>query len=113
MKEGDILLTDLPQADGSIKLRPVLYLRTMKPFGDFLVCGVSSQAQQACELDEIIGPQDVDYRTSGLKAASVIRLGYLAVLPRTRFKGRIGGVFRERRTRLVNRLAEYLSRSSP
>ena len=45
MKEGDVLLTELPQADGARKLRPVLFLRRMPPFQDFLVCGISSQFQ--------------------------------------------------------------------
>lgn len=109
MKEGDILLTALRQADGSLKDRPVLFLRRMPPFQDFLVCGLSTQLQQAApELDELIGPTDADYRLSGLKAPSLIRLGYLAVLPRSQFKGRIGQVSNARVARLLTRLAEFL-----
>lgn len=43
MKEGDVVLTPLPQADGMIKNRPAIILREMPPYRDFLVCGVSTQ----------------------------------------------------------------------
>jgi hypothetical protein len=69
MKEGDVLLTSLPQADGTVKCRPVLFLCRMPPFDDCLVCGITSQLQQvAPEIDEQITPAKPDYRTSGLKA---------------------------------------------
>jgi len=109
MKEGDVLLASLAQGDGTFKDRPALFLKRMPPFQDFLVCGISSQIQQAVpELDETIMPTDVDFRTSGLKAASLIRLGYLAVLPRSAVKGRIGSVSGARRNRLLTRLSEFL-----
>jgi mRNA interferase MazF len=109
MKEGDILLTALRQSDGLLKNRPVLFLRRMPPYQDFLVCGLSTQLQQAAaELDEVIGPGDPDFRVSGLKAASLIRLGFLAVLPRTQFKGRIGSISSARLDRLLVRLSDFL-----
>ena len=87
MREGDVLLTPLPQGDGTVKDRPALFLMRMPPFQDFLVCGISTQIQQAVpDFDETVAPADSDFRTSGLKAASLIRLGYLAVLPRSEFK---------------------------
>jgi len=65
-----------------------LFLKRMPPFQDVLVCGISTQLQQAVpELDETITPFDPDFGGSGLKAASLIRLGYLAILPRSRSKG--------------------------
>jgi mRNA interferase MazF len=45
MKEGDVLLATLRQADGALKDRPVVLLRRMPPFQDLLVCGVSTQLQ--------------------------------------------------------------------
>lgn len=36
MKESDIILTPLPQADGTTKTRPALLLRERPPFGDCL-----------------------------------------------------------------------------
>jgi len=108
MKEVDVLLAALRQADGAVKHRPVVFLKRMPPFQDFLVCGVSAQLQQAAELDETISPNDADFRTSGLKSASLIRLGYPAVLPRSEFKGRIGRVSSARLKRLLQRLADFI-----
>ena len=113
MTPGEIVLTPLRQADGIAKDRPALLLRTMPPFQDLLVCGISTQLQQAVpDFDELITSNDPDYRTSGLRGASVIRLGYLAVLPRSAFKGRIGSVSSSRVDRLLTKLADFLRPSS-
>jgi mRNA interferase MazF len=113
VKESDVLLASLPQGDGTLKDRPVLFLKSMPPFQDYLVCGISTQMQQAVpELDETIVPTDDDFRSSGLKAASLIRLGYLAVLPRSELKGRIGSVSAARRNRLLARLSDFLRPAS-
>ena len=109
MNAGDVLITALRQADGTIKDRPVVLLRRMPPFHDFLVCGVSTQLHQAAPaLDETITPRDADFRASGLKAPSLIRLGFLAVLPRAQFKGRIGVISPARLKRLLTRLSDFL-----
>ena len=47
MKEGDVVIVAMPQANGTIKNRPTIVLREMPPFQDMLVCGVSSQLHQA------------------------------------------------------------------
>jgi mRNA interferase MazF len=109
MNEGDIALAPLPQANGSIKNRPVVILRKMPPFGDLLVCGVSTQIHQAAPgFDETIEPAHPDFSASGLKAASLIRLGFLAVLPQSHFAGAIGAVSAERHRRLLARLSDHL-----
>lgn len=46
MKEADIVLTPIPQADGTIKNRPIILLRELPPYRDFLVCGISTQLHQ-------------------------------------------------------------------
>jgi mRNA interferase MazF len=43
MKEGEVILTPIPQADGRIKHRPVIILRELPRYSDYLVCGVSSR----------------------------------------------------------------------
>ena len=74
MTEGDISLTVLPQADGQRKNRPVVVLRKMPPFDDWLVCGVSTQLHQAVAgFDDAVHVGDADYTASGLKASSLIR----------------------------------------
>lgn len=109
MKEGDMVLTPLPQADGTVKNRPALVLREMPSYRDFLVCGVSTQLHQEVKgFDEVINASDADFPSSGLKAASLIRLGFLAVLPRKSLVGSIGAVAPERHRRLLQRLSDYL-----
>lgn len=109
MKEGDIALTPLPQADGLIKPRPAILLRQMPPFDDWLICGVSTQLhQRVADFDDLIEPSDSDFASSGLKAASVIRLGFLTTLPARRLLGVIGYISHERHQRLLRRLCEHL-----
>lgn len=109
MKEGDVVLTPLPQADGKIKNRPAVFLRAMPPFQDILVCGVSTQLHQlAPDFDEIITRQDSDFSTSGLLAESLVRLGFLAVLPRRNIVGSIGAIAPERHARLLRKLSRHL-----
>ncbi len=71
MKEGDVLLASLRQSDGVIKDRPVLFLRLVLPFSDFLVFGISTQLHRAAAIDEVIASSDADFRASGLKATSL------------------------------------------
>jgi mRNA interferase MazF len=109
LKEGDIILTPLPQADGKIKNRPAVYLREMPPFRDALVCGVSTQIHKlAPDFDDLIIKQDSDFPDSGLVTDSLIRLGFLTVLPRRSIIGSIGSISPERHRRLLSRLSEYL-----
>ena len=109
MNERDVVLTPLPQSDGRIKHRPAIVLRQMPPFGDLLVCGISTQLHQAvADFDDLIEPPHDDFPASGLKAASVIRLGFLAVLPASSFIGGIGAISAERHHRLLTRLSQFL-----
>jgi mRNA interferase MazF len=109
MNEGDIVLALLPQTDGRGKYRPALVLRRMPGFGDLLVCGISTQLRQrVADFDEIIEPTHGDFKRSGLKAPSLIRLGFVAVLPSSSFLGTIGSISGERHRRLLSNLAEYL-----
>lgn len=111
MIEGDVVLTPPPQADGQVKNRPAVVLRVMPGHGDLLVCGVSTQLHHETRgFDEVIRPDDPDFAASGLKAVSLIRLGFLAVLPVTSFLGSIGSISPERHGRLWQRLCEYLVR---
>lgn len=103
MKEGDVVLTPLPQADGQVKNRPAVVLRAMPPRG------VSTQLRhEVAGFDEVIGEEDSDFGPSGLKAASLVRLGFLAVLPAGSFLGSIGAIDSGRHRRLLQRLADHL-----
>lgn len=109
MKEGDIVIVAMPQADGATKNRPVVFLRELPPFGDVLVCGVSSQLRHEVKgFDEIITANDPDFGTSGLIDSSLIRLGFLTTVAQTRIAGSIGSISADRHSRLLSKLGEYL-----
>lgn len=109
MREGDIILTSIPQADGQIKNRPALLLRDMPPFQDALVCGISSQLHQEVKgFDEVVAIDDADFQSSGLVVESLIRLGFLAIIPRAKILGSIGAISKERHKQLLRNLSEYL-----
>lgn len=109
MKERDVVLAPLPQSTGQLKNRPAVVLRVMPPYGDFLVCGVTSQLRQEVSgFDDLIGPSDPDFVASGLKAPSLIRLGFLAVLPPSGLLGAIGSISENRHEKLLERLSSHL-----
>lgn len=109
MKEGSVALAGLPQADGQTKNRPVILLREMPLGRDFLVCGLSTQIRQRIPgFDDVVSPADADFRSSGLVAESLVRLGFLAVIPRARLAGTIGAISPERHRKLLETLGQYL-----
>jgi mRNA interferase MazF len=109
MNEGDVVLAPLPQADGTTKNRPAVVLREFPPFGDLLLCGISTQLrQEVAGLDSRISPGESDFELSGLKQESLIRVGFLAALSRERVAGVIGHISEERRRRLLKTLCDYL-----
>ena len=114
MKEGDVILTPVPQVDGKLKDRPAIFLREMPPYRDLLVCGVSTQLHQHVkDFDEIISPADEDFKASGLRSRSLARLGFIAVLPHHRVLGSIGSISSERHKRLLRKLSDYLIANLP
>lgn len=109
MREGAVVLLRLHQADGQTKTRPAIILRELPGSGDFLVCGVSTQLHREIRgFDEAIAPGDVDFHGSGLKAVSLIRLGFLQGFGRHDPLGSIGFIASSRHQRLLTRLANHL-----
>jgi mRNA interferase MazF len=109
MREGSIILTAIPQAEGKLKLRPAVVLKIMPYYNDYLVCGISSQITQFIPgFDELLKENDIDFHESGLLKESVIRLGFLAVLPKKNIAGSIGHLTSERHYKLLNNLSDYL-----
>ncbi len=93
MKEGEIILATLPQSDGNIKLRPVLLLKHLPGYNDFLVCGISTQLHQLINgFDELIDEKSNNFIQTGLRQSSIIRLGFLAVIPNKEIPGSIGRI---------------------
>lgn len=73
MQEGDIAIASIRQSDGAYKPRPILLLRQLPGYGDFLVCGISSQLRQTVPgFDEVLQP-DADNRSDVLKCSCITR----------------------------------------
>lgn len=110
MREGAVALVALAQADGSVKPRPAVALRELPGFGDWLVCGISTQLHQAVAgFDETITSGDTDFANSGLARPSLIRLGFLQAVPLRKIMGRIGSISAERHRRLLTNLSRHLT----
>ena len=110
-KSGQIVLFSFPQTDQlDAKLRPALLIgRLPGQFGDWLICMISSQLRHYVEgFDEIIHQDAADFSTSGLKAASVVRVGRLAVVDESILVGSIGEIAPERLGRIKTGLANWL-----
>jgi mRNA interferase MazF len=109
MKAGNIVLVDFPQSDGKSKLRPVLILKLLPKYNDFLVCGISTQLNQYIkDLDEILSDQDIYFKQTGLHKSSVIRIFFLAVVPSQKISGSIGEVPAILHKEILQRLAKFL-----
>jgi mRNA interferase MazF len=109
VRPGDIVLTSIPQSDGVPKRRPTPILKEIPPFGDFLICGISTQLRQHVpELDEIITENDDDFAASHLLEASLIRLGWLETVTARRISGVIGTISETRLRRMKAKLASFL-----
>ena len=112
--EGDVIVAQLPQADGGAKSRPVLLLKELPGFGDFLVCGISSQLQQAIDgWDLPIPARTPEFEMSGLKTSSIVRLSFVSAVPRSRMKSRLGRLPDPCVASLQDRLAAHLKTNHP
>lgn len=108
---GQIVLLRFPQTNiGMGKLRPTLLLRQLPgAYDDWLVCMISSQLHHCITgFDELIESTDSDFASSGLKVASVIRTGRLAVLEGSMLLGAIGSISPQRLQRIRQHLADWL-----
>lgn len=111
ISEGQIVLFRFPQTNQqSGKLRPALVVRKLPGrYEDWLVSMISSQlSQKVSGFDETISPEDPDFQDSGLKMASLIRVGRLAVVTTDTFLGNIGRISEVRLTRIRHKLSQWL-----
>jgi mRNA interferase MazF len=71
---------------------------------------VSSQTHHLIAgFDEMVQEDDSDFRESGLKVASVIRVGRLAVVSGEILLGAIGQISNERLGRIKKHLSDWLA----
>lgn len=93
MKDGDICIHKVAQPDGSFKIRPVLLLKQMPPFGDWIVCAISTQLRQEVKgFDFIIDSMNLEFMQSGLKSSSLVRLGFINTVNKKAIPGVIGDI---------------------
>jgi len=112
-KPGDISLVRFPRVNLQRgKYRPVLLLSKMPgPFDDWLICAITSQLRHKVEeWDEVIEQADDDFKSSGLKVPSLIRLGKLATVEEAVLEGVLGEISSERLRRILKRLGDHLER---
>ncbi len=108
---GQIVLFRFPQTDlEEGKLRPALLLGKLPgDYDDWLICMVSSQLRRAIAgFDEVVSEGDADFDTSGLKVASVIRIGRLAVVQGEELLGAVGQIAPNRLVAIKRHLTEWL-----
>ena len=111
IEEGQIVLFCFPQTDQQLgKLRPALVIRRLPGhYKDWLICMISSQlSQEIPAFDETIALDDPDFKDSGLKLASPIRIGRLAVVNSDILVGSIGRIDEIRLIRIRQKLSQWI-----
>jgi len=109
MIEGQIVLVPFPYIESDeIKLRPAVLLKQLpNTYEDWLLCMITTKLHQEIkDLDIIIDDEDVDFKASGLKQKSLIRVSRLAIVNKDQIPGILGNISVERlgniKTKLIN-----------
>jgi mRNA interferase MazF len=111
IREGKIVLFRFPQTDQARgKLRPALVIRKLPgQYDDWLICMISTQvSQQILELDDLIRPEDGDFKDSGLKKLSLFRVSRLAVVEKSILLGILGEISGDRLIRIKSSLSNWI-----
>ena len=111
-KAGQVVVFRFPQTDlEEDKIRPAFLLgRLPGEHDDWLICMISSQTRQYISgFDEIIEDSSEDFKQSGLKVTSVVRVGRLAVVSAEMLLGAIGEISGDRLNRVKKNLSNWLS----
>ena len=108
MREREVILVYLKDAQGQLKLRPAVCLRQLPHnYHTFIVFGLTTQLQYCVTgFDEIVTPQDDNL--GQLREPSLIRLGFLSQVHLSEVVGHIGSISKERHKRLLKKFGEYL-----
>ena len=92
------------------KLRPALVLCPLPGrHDDWLICMISSQLEQAIpDFDETVTPEDDDFKQSGLKLSSLIRISRIAVVSGDILLGKLGQLDTQRLIRIRKKLSDWI-----
>lgn len=108
---GDIVLARFPFTDRSgAKLRPVLVLADVPgPHDDYLVVFISSQTRMAVPgVDLVLNRGTPEFRATGLKASSGLRIGKVATISSALVVGPLGALPDPLLSDVVRRLIRLL-----
>ncbi|MBW1940971.1 MAG: type II toxin-antitoxin system PemK/MazF family toxin [Deltaproteobacteria bacterium] len=91
-------------------LSPFLVIRQLPgQYDDWLICMISSQLYQRIPgFDEVITSDDSDFKQSGLKLPSVIRISRIAVVEGNILLGKLGQIDTHRLFLIKQRLSQWL-----
>src|ERR1035438_7303343 len=110
MKAGDIIRIPLPQSDGIVKPRPVLLLKKLPLFGDWLVCGITSKLRhEVKDFDILITDNHPDFKDSNLPKSFLIRLGFIGRVQEERIEGVVGNIGEDTYIQLIKNLILFLN----
>lgn len=92
MNKGDIVLVPFPFTDLSQnKLRPTVVLWSTSTSNDVTLCFISSQSiENLSEGEFIIHPSDTEFRNTGLKVVSKVRVTRIVTIERSLILRRLG-----------------------
>ncbi|MDO8659611.1 MAG: type II toxin-antitoxin system PemK/MazF family toxin [Candidatus Parcubacteria bacterium] len=113
-KVGDIILTPFPFTDLSgNKVRPALVLGLQDGGDDVTVCFISSITSSKLQnkvhkFDIVLSPDDKDFKKTGLKLKSVIKVTKIATLDKIVILGQIGELDSKNLHKVKNVLKMYL-----
>ena len=110
-RAGQIVIFKFPQTNLEYrKPRPALLVaRVPGDYDDWLISMITSQTHHYIEgLDEIVEPDAPDFKNSGLKDESVIRVARLAVVSGDILEGAIGEISTERLARVRDNLSRWI-----
>lgn len=113
-KIGQIVLTPFPFTDLSgNKVRPALVLGLQSGGDDITVCFISSVTasnlkNKIHKFDIVLNPSDKDFKKTGLKVKSIIKVVKIATLDKIVILGKIGELDAKNLHKVKNVLKIYL-----
>ncbi len=91
MKAGDICRVGFPQPDGNIKGRPVVLIKEVPPFKDWMVALVTGKTRNMdSTLDYLLRDSDSGFSGTGLTKTSLIRMGVISTINTGLIQGKLG-----------------------
>lgn len=110
MQAGEIILVRMNYSDLSkSKLRPVLIVsKAPNNYNDWLICAISSKTNKLSEKDISIGIDDIDFKSSGLKQNSVIKVSKIAIITEDLALGRLGTISDDRLLKVKSSISNWI-----